>query len=150
MEKPVEWAPNYMVSKDGSVKNVRTGKTLKPRKVGYSGLDESQYIQYRLYYAPKKAKAVYAHRLVAEAFLPNPKGLEVVNHIDGNKENNSVANLEWVTASENAKHAYHNGLIFSRWEYGRGYSDRLGEGSTTIPIGSRAKRPEVVATPSGL
>jgi hypothetical protein len=50
------------------------------------------------------------HRLVADAFIPNPKGLPEVNHKDGNKHNNHVDNLEWVTKSENALHAFAEGL----------------------------------------
>ncbi len=50
------------------------------------------------------------HRLVAITFLPNPNLLPVVNHIDGNKLNNDVSNLEWVTHKENAIHAHQNGL----------------------------------------
>jgi hypothetical protein len=49
------------------------------------------------------------HRLVAAAFIPNPDGKETVNHIDGNKQNNCLENLEWNTRSENMIHAYKNG-----------------------------------------
>lgn len=50
------------------------------------------------------------HRLVATCFLTNPLDLPQVNHKDGNRQNNSVANLEWVTPSENQKHAYRAGI----------------------------------------
>jgi phosphomannomutase len=57
-----------------------------------------------------QAKRVYVHRLVAEAFLPKENLKDCVNHKDGNKANNNLDNLEWVTRSENMQHAYSNGL----------------------------------------
>lgn len=54
------------------------------------------------------------HRIVAKAFIENPKGKEQVNHIDGNKHNNKVDNLEWNTVKENINHAFNNNLAKHR------------------------------------
>lgn len=58
-----------------------------------------------------KIYTAYIHRLIAVAFIPNPHNKPQVNHIDGNSINNSIDNLEWVTAKENVNHAWDNGLI---------------------------------------
>lgn len=58
-----------------------------------------------------KCRTLTVHRLVAKAFLKNPNKYVQVNHIDGNKQNNNVSNLEWTSRSGNMKHAYETGLI---------------------------------------
>lgn len=95
---------NYYINEDGKVYNSNTKKYLK------GSIGENGYLYYRLSKNNKK-KMFYAHRLVAENFIDNPNNYEVVNHIDGNKLNNNVNNLEWVTYSENTKHAHDNNLI---------------------------------------
>jgi len=57
-----------------------------------------------------KQKPYYVHRLVAEAFIPNPLGYPQVNHIDGNPKNNKANNLEWCNNAQNIQHAYKTGL----------------------------------------
>lgn len=104
MRKIVSGYENYFVYDNGDVLNITTGKKLK------GSIGEHGYKYYRLS-KNKSKKMFYAHRLVAEAFLPNPDNLPVVNHKDGNKLNNSVDNLEWVSYSENAQHAHDNNLI---------------------------------------
>ena len=61
-------------------------------------------------------KMKMVHRLVAETFIPNTDGKRFVNHIDGNKKNNCVSNLEWCSAKENTHHANANGLINHKTE----------------------------------
>ena len=58
-----------------------------------------------------KARCVKVHRLVAEAFIPNPNHLPQINHKDGDKLNNQATNLEWCTGSQNMRHAWQTGLL---------------------------------------
>ena len=92
----------YIVTSDGVVIGLKSGKQLKPSNV-------HGYLRVKLY-KDAKPKSYQVHRLVASAFIPNEQGKEQVNHKDGDKGNNNVANLEWLTQSENQIHAYLNGL----------------------------------------
>lgn len=92
-----------MIDKIGRTRS-REGKILNP--------DIAPNGYYRVTFSiNRKRKQFYVHRLIAEHFIPNPKNLPQVNHIDGNKLNNSLDNLEWVTVQDNVIHAYKNGLI---------------------------------------
>ena len=93
----------YLISPNGYVYSIKRKRNLKPFK------NEKGYLIVDLYKDCQR-RSVKLHRLVAETFLPNPCGHKEINHKDGNKENNSVENLEWCTRSENLKHAYANGL----------------------------------------
>ena len=81
----------------------RFGRILRP------SLDGGGY-KIIILYNSKTKKTAKIHRLVAETFHENKNNLYCVNHIDGNKLNNNVSNLEWCTSSDNQKHAYKLGL----------------------------------------
>lgn len=99
--------PNYSVSDHGQVRRDDTNHIKTPNKdrYGYEKVDLYQYSE-------RSTKKI--HRLVAEAFIPNPDDKPEINHKDGNKENNHVSNLEWTTKRENIDHAMEHGLLKGR------------------------------------
>lgn len=90
----------YQVSSWGKIRNAETGTILKPYR------NSKGYLKVGLHVKGKRIPVKHrVNRLVAQAFIPNPNNLPQVNHKDGNKENNSFTNLEWVTNEENYIHA---------------------------------------------
>lgn len=89
----------YLVSDTGRVFSIRWNKFMSTIR------KEGTYVNVNLV-KDNEIKTAYIHRLVAEAFLPNPGHLPEVNHKDGNKQNNNVENLEWCSHSENMVHCW--------------------------------------------
>lgn len=101
--KRIKGYPNYSIDEIGNIFNIKLNRHIIPN-TSYKG-----YVSVTLNNNGLK-KYFKVHRLVAMTFIPNPENKPQVNHIDGNKSNNSVYNLEWVTNSENVKHAVKTGL----------------------------------------
>lgn len=110
---PIKDYPNYSINENGEVKSIYISKPLKPRTAGRG------YYCYQLR-NENGVKNEYIHRLVAKTFIPNPHNLPQVDHIDGNKSNNNVNNLRWVSNYENA-HSF-------------GYNRRLENASDAVRI----------------
>ena len=98
----------YQVSNFGRVKSLGNGNSNNSKeRILKPGKATNGYLQVNLY-KNGKSKMCKIHRLVADTFLSNPDGLPEVNHKDEDKTNNSVYNLEWVTAKENSNHGTRN------------------------------------------
>jgi hypothetical protein len=129
--------PSYFVNNFGVVKNCK-GRTLKPHKhnLGYFrvGLNRDEN---------GTQIKVYVHRLVAEAFVDNPDNKKYINHIDGVKHNNYYENLEWVTSSENQRHAINTGLVVPNTTNMLNYVKKYGAWNKGKKTGNQYTKAEV-------
>ncbi len=98
------------------------GIVVSPRGKELKAFDDSHGYNCVHIYVNKKRLVKKIHRLVAEYYIPNPNKFNVVNHIDGNKKNNNLDNLEWCTHSHNSLHAYRTGLKVAYWTGKKGSS----------------------------
>lgn len=96
--KKIEGYPNYSISSIGRVRNDKTNKLLTPHP------RSKGYLYVGIMNSNGKQDQFRVNRLVAQAFIPNPKGLPIVNHINEIKTDNRVENLEWVSAKENVNY----------------------------------------------
>lgn len=121
--KPIPgYEDHYAASEDGRVFSLNYRRTGKIHELAQSSLfdkrrsSESMYRRVKAYFINANTPTP-VHRLIAMAWVPNPLGLPMVNHIDGDKANNHASNLEWVDGSGNQRHAVEHGLhVFHRGE----------------------------------
>ena len=108
--KPIqEYENNYLIDKEGNIFSKPRCGTVSYLKKIKSHINRFGYKQVVLM-KENKMRTLLVHRLVAKAFIENPFGLEQVNHIDGNKANNNVSNLEWCSNKYNTQHAFNKNL----------------------------------------
>jgi NUMOD4 motif/HNH endonuclease len=98
-----DYEDTYKISNLGRVRNVNTGSIL------LACIHKGGYFRHLLS-RNRTIKALYTHRLIAVAFIPNPENKPHINHINGIKTDNRIENLEWCTPSENHIHAFKTGL----------------------------------------
>jgi len=107
-----EW--RNVVGYEGLYKVSNYGEVFSEKRTNKGGLMSTNSLNAYpavVLYKKNVSRPFAVHRLVAQAFIPNPNNKSAVNHIDGNKQNNWVKNLEWVTPKENGEHASINGLM---------------------------------------
>jgi hypothetical protein len=114
--KDIKGSINYQISNRGRIRSKdkttirKNGKKITTKgRLLKTSTDTKGYIRVQI-----PNRTIKIHRAVAEAFIENPLNLPEVNHIDGNKSNNDVSNLEWCTHKNNIKHAIETGLYNKR------------------------------------
>ncbi len=104
---PIPNFESYLINPKGEIYSVRRKKMITPEKT------KSGYLRVALK-IDKKTTRILLHRLVAQVFIPNPNNLPCVNHIDENRINNCVDNLEWCTYSYNINYGSRNSKVSSK------------------------------------
>ena len=97
--------PHYKIYPDGKIYSIKLKKYIS----GYK--NKRGYCAFTLYNLEGKRKHKGLHQLLAMAFIPNPKGYEIVRHLDDDKDNNSLSNLKWGTIKENIEASIRNNIF---------------------------------------
>lgn len=156
----IEWEPlkeysRYEINRKGQIRNVNSKRILNGGIVHYG------YVIVNLTYDVHKSHARTLHVLVAKQFIPNPENKPFVNHIDEDRTNCAVENLEWVTTQENASHGRRNakiseiksqpineydinGKYIRTWVSGRAFSQYYGIVTSGVPKCLKGKIPSIV------
>lgn len=147
----------YQVSNLGNIRELKDGRHdyknyHKNKATGYVSVHFKKY-------NGKQARNFYVHRLVAQAFIPNPDNKREVNHVNGNKGDNRLCNLEWITSSDNKKHAIKAGLMLQHTENQLKNRSRIGKSNwyknlgydeNGVSNGTRATRVPIRVTENGV
>ena len=151
-----------MVSNLGRIKSIDRevnhnygGKAIKKSKILTQTENQSGYLSVGITFEGK-TKNVRVSRMVATTFIPNYENKPQVNHINGDKKDNRVENLEWATSGENVRHAWNNNLakkqssflyIQRRLEVHKQIYNTWGKGSDSNRLWGRYYRPELLSYP---
>lgn len=108
--------PNYIITPVGEIYSITRKKFIDKtlRKRNPTDIN-SKYDEIVHIHNTKNTVSIAVHRLLAMAFIPNPDNMTTVNHIDGNPSNNRLDNLEWLSQSDNSKHAHDLGLVSGKY-----------------------------------
>lgn len=108
--KTLQEYPNYRVSSLGNIRHINANKNRELYKT------KKGYLQVSVNVGGNKGKSIYIHTLIAKAFLPNPKGLPVIDHINRDKQDNRVENLRWSSIALNTHNTTKEGNYTSKYK----------------------------------